>query len=1102
MRCPTCGRTNRSDARFCDACGGALARVDGEPTTPVPRAYTPRHLTEQILRSRAALEGERKQVTVLFADIQGSLEIADRIGAEEWHALLDRFFQILADGIHRFGGTVNQYTGDGVMALFGAPLAHEDHARRACAAAVHLAGALRRYVEELKRTRELAFSVRMGLNSGEVVVGKIGDDLRMDYTAQGHSVGLAQRMEQLAGPDRIYLTEATADLVTGLFELRDLGLFAIKGVPRSVRVFELVGPGPLRTRLDVARARGFTRLVGRDAEMQVLGRALETAVAGHGSTVAVVGPAGVGKSRLCHEFVEGCRARGILVAAGSGVSHGRTISLLPVLELYRAGLGIGPQESEQAVREKIAGRYLLLDPSLAEDLPLVFEFLGVADPERPALRLDPETLTRRLQDLTTRYMCARSRREPAVLLLEDLHWFDAASEVWLPVLVKAASETRTLLLLNFRPEYQPSWGERPDYRTIVLEPLGERATAAMLDDLLGTDPTLAATRERIRARTVGNPFFTEEVVQALVVSGALEGERGAYRLVKPVDEIRIPDTVHAVLAARIDGLEEREKALLQTAAVIGREFSRGVLERVAGLRDTELDALLHALAAHELVFVRALVPEIEYAFKHPLTHEVAYASQLTEHRRAVHAAVAHAIETLDSARLDERAALLAHHWEQAGEPLVAARWHRRAAQWVGTKNFPEAARHWGRVRELVDPLPPSPERTELAMAARTEMLGLGVRLGATDEERSRLLAEMRALVAAGQKKDPGEVALLDAVPAMLRVMTGEGEDALDALARADTLLAAGGDIGQRVAVRAMRALAHTFTGRIREGMAIVEDAFRWAPPDPMLGADVFGLSPYILLRFVHAYFLREAGRLDEARRDLETAGTLARAHGQLELVNAVAIGRADLARAVGDPGRVLEHAREAHEAAEAVGSTLARGMALTTLGLARMLREEWSLALEPLERSLEILRATRTSLSDEPWRLYALAEVRLRLGDGEAALRLVDEAIAIARGRRNRLAVTYALSRRAQILLETGSLARREEIETALRDAREIADQIGSRSALVPVYFETVRLARLTGDDARARAELEAGRRLCLAMGASGHAARFTAALSLLRGGT
>jgi class 3 adenylate cyclase len=719
-----------------------------------PRAYTPKHLADKILQSKSALEGECKQVTVLFADVKGSMELAEQVDPEEWHKILDRFFQILTDGVHRFEGTVNQYTGDGIMALFGAPIAHEDHAQRACYAALHLSDELRRYAEELKRTRGLAFAVRIGLNSGEVVVGTIGDDLRMDYTAQGHTVGLAARMEQLAGAERVYLTEHTARLVAGYFRLRDLGEFAVKGVTAPLRVHELEGVGTLRTRLDVSRARGFSRLVGRADEMAALELALKQATDGRGQVVGIVGEPGVGKSRLCFEFTERCRARGVPIYDAHCPAHGKTLPFLPMLELLRSYFGITDADSDDAARKRIAGTLVLADPAFQEVLLLVFDVLGVPDPERPAPRIDPEARQRQLFGFVRRLLQSRAR-DAAILLLDDVHWIDPASDAFLAQLADVVPGTHFLLALNFRPEYRAAWMGKSSYQQLPLYPLGAEAAAQLLGELLGSDLSVSELALRIAERTGGNPFFIEEVVQALVEAGRLTGAKGVYRLAAPVDEIAIPATVQAVLAARIDRLGEREKTVLQAASVIGKEFTEPVLARalphrleagptggtgfqpVAGpsgaLTATNLAAALEALASAEFLYPQALYPVAEYAFKHPLTQEVAYHSQLGERRKQIHAAVARAIEALSATKLDEQAALLAYHWEAADEPLTAADWHRRAAQWMGGRDRAETLRHWQHVRALLARVPESPETLALGVLARAQMIRSGYILGQVRE---------------------------------------------------------------------------------------------------------------------------------------------------------------------------------------------------------------------------------------------------------------------------------------------------------------------------------------------------------------------------------
>jgi len=744
--CGACGRTSPPDRKFCDGCGAALGVSPGKapaPTQREPRSYTPAHLADKILRSRSALEGERKQVTVLFADVKGSMELADQLDPEQWHRVLERFFEILSEGVHRFEGTVNQYTGDGIMALFGAPIAHEDHAQRACYAALHLREAIARYATDVKREHGLTFSTRMGLHSGNVVVGKIGDDLRMDYTAQGQAVGLAQRMEALASPDTCYMTDATASVVAGYFDLEDLGDFQVRGVADPVRVHRLAGIGTATTRFDISRSRGLTRFVGRDADVATLDDARAQARAGNGQVVGVVAEAGTGKSRLCFEFVEKCRAEGMTVNEGHAVAHGKNVPYLPMLELFRQYYSIGETDDDRMVREKIAGRMLLLDPDFREILPILFEFFGVPDPDRPVGRIDPEEKQRQLFGVLRRIVQGDPGAEAGsfAVLLEDLHWLDPGSEAFLEQWVDAVAGSSTLLIVNFRPEYHADWMKKSYYRQLALAPLGADAIRELLDDLLGSDASTQGLAEAIHGRTGGNPFFTEEVVRTLIESGHLEGARGQYKLVTPVDRLEVPASVQAVLAARIDRLDETDKHSLQTASVIGKEFSEPILRAAAELPDGELRASLDRLKSGEFLYEQSLYPVAEYAFKHPLTQEVALGSQLQERRRTTHAAVARAIEDFSATKLDEAAPLLAHHWEEAGEPVRAAHWLQRASDWVGRSDPLQAAAYMQRVLELTQDVEASSERDALRLEACRRVSQGGWRTGLSPERAEVIFRE-------------------------------------------------------------------------------------------------------------------------------------------------------------------------------------------------------------------------------------------------------------------------------------------------------------------------------------------------------------------------
>jgi class 3 adenylate cyclase/tetratricopeptide (TPR) repeat protein len=1096
VTCPSCGTAHPPATKYCDGCGQALADAAAPIAGTDRRPHPPEHLAEKIRAGRATVEGERKQVTVLFADVMGSMELAEQSDPEEWRRIMDRFFSILCEGVHRFEGTVDKFTGDGIMALFGAPIAHEDHARRACYAVLHLQRELATYAAEL-RAQGLSFSVRMGLNSGEVVVGAIGEDLGMEYTAIGHTVGLAQRMEQLAEPGKVYLTQHTASLVEGYLALTDLGDVTVKGASRPLRVHELTGVGAARGRLDVSRARGFSRFVGRDEELGMLESAVEQAFAHQGQVIGIVGEAGVGKSRLCHEFAERRRARGIPVYHLAGQAHTKSVPLLPVLELMRAYFDIGEQDSDQTARERIAGKLLLLDKSFDNDLPLLFDFLAVPDPERPPTRMDPEARQRQLLGLTKRLIHVQSAREPGVFVFEDLHWLDPASEVFLANQVEAVQGTRSLVVLNFRPEYNAPWMSRSYYRQIALAPLGAEAIEELLAELLGSDPSLDGLAELIRDRTQGNPFFIEELVQSLVEAGSLAGERAGYRLVRPVEDAAVPASVQAVLAARIDRLGPREKAVLQAAAVIGKEFLQTVLERVVELAPGELEDSLRDLVAGEFVYEQELYPEALYAFKHPLTQEVAYGSQLGERRAMVHAAVAGALAEQYPERLDERAALLAQHWEAAGETLEAARWHARAAVWSGTGNPAQALLHWGKVRELANTLPESEEAVALGLTARISSLNYGWRVGISREEAEALFSEAERM--ASRAGDIGSRALLLSLYGIVRgVGDGDVREYARLAREAIALAEESGDPAFYMAI-ATNAYAFFVVSEYREGVAICDRAIELADGDVTVAAGISVGCPYAWCHGLKGLLLVDLGELEEAHRLLEQGSKLAREQGDIEGVGWIHTWSAWLAYFQGEPEAALGHSQQALEIAERIGSLQSRAWAWLFLGWGERMRGEWQRAVEALEHSVAIAREHRTAAEGEAWRLALLGESYLGVGDPERARALVEEGLAIARGQGNPGSETYASLALARVLLASAGPAARAEIETiktALARALELARDRGAKAYEPLVHVELAELARQCGDEEGRERELREAHRLFTEIGASGHAERLLAELA------
>ena len=544
VTCSNCRTELPSSAKFCLECGERVtaAGVLGSPSAS-PEAYTPKHLAERILTGKAALEGERKQVTVLFADLKGSMELLADRDPEDGRKILDPVLAHMMDAVHRYEGTVNQVMGDGIMALFGAPIAHEDHAVRACYAALRMQGSVKRYAEEAWRAHGVTVQIRVGLNSGEVVVRAIGNDLHMDYTAVGETTHLAARMEQAARPGTVLIAPATLDLVEGFVDVKSVGPVPVKGRSEPVEVYELSGIGPARTRLEAAARRGLTRFVGRDTEIEVLRRSLEQADAGHGQAVAIVGEAGMGKSRLVWELARSPRAHGWLVLGTGSVSYGRTTPYLPVIELLKTYLNVQERDDHREIRERAAAKLVTLDRSLEPLLTPLLALLDVPVDDAAWGALDPPQRRQRTLEAVKRLLLRESHVQPLLLLFEDLHWIDTESQALLDGLIESLPTARILLVVSYRPEYQHAWGSRTYYAQLRIDAFPPESAEALLTALLGHDESLETLKRVFIERTEGNPFFLEETVQTLVETKVLVGDRGAYRITKAPEAWQIPATI-------------------------------------------------------------------------------------------------------------------------------------------------------------------------------------------------------------------------------------------------------------------------------------------------------------------------------------------------------------------------------------------------------------------------------------------------------------------------------------------------------------------------------------------------------------------------------
>jgi class 3 adenylate cyclase/tetratricopeptide (TPR) repeat protein len=771
--------------------GASAPAAPVESPGQAPLAYTPSYLAEKILTSRSALAGERKQVTVLFADLKGSTELIRDLDPEAAQRLLDPALQYMMDAVHRFEGTVNQVLGDGIMALFGAPLAHEDHAARACYAALAMQDALRRYADEVRRTHGLTVQMRVGLHSGEVVVRAIGNDLHMDYSAVGLTTVLAARMEQLATPGSSLLTAATLRLVEGLVQVHPLGPVPVKGVDEHVEVFELVGASAIRRRLQAAVARGLTRFVGRQPELEVVRQAREQAGAGHGQVVAVVGEAGVGKSRLVYEYVQAQDTAGWHVLESAAVSYGKATPYFPVIDLLKRYAQIEDADDPRTRRARLTGQVLTLDEALQDTLPPLLALLDAVPEESPFCQLEPPQRRQRTLAALKRLLLRASQVQPLLLVCEDLHWMDTETQALLDSLIESLPTARLLLLVTYRPEYQHGWGNKTYYTQLRLDPLPPASADELLQVLLGDDPSLAPLTQFLIARTEGNPFFLEESVRTLVETGVLVGQLRAYRLARPLEALQVPATVQAMLAARIDRLPPEAKRLLQTAAVIGTEVPLALLHVMADLPEEALHRSLAHLQAAEFLYETRLFPARDYTFTHALTHEVAYSGLLQEQRRALHARIVEASEAGTGDRVAAPVERLAYHAVR-GEVWNKALTYCRQA---GEKTMAQSAYHEavGYFEQALAVLPRLPEQRARHEQAIDLRLALRSALHPSGNSERILTALREAEALAEALDDPrrlGQVAFFLSVHFCLR---GVHAQASATAQRALTLARASGD---------------------------------------------------------------------------------------------------------------------------------------------------------------------------------------------------------------------------------------------------------------------------------------------------------------------
>ena len=970
--CTSCKRNNSADSSFCAGCGRRLAAPQTAEAAANPLAYTPKHLAEKILRERARLEGERRSVTVLFSDAVGFTPLSERVDAEEVYSLMQGCLNRMMDAVHRYEGTITSFTGDGVMALFGAPIAHEDGARRAISAALEMQRSLADYLEEVKLKQTIECRFRVGLNTGPVVVGRISDNLDMDYTALGDTVNLASRMEELAEPGQVYMTEETHRLAGDYFECEPLGGLVVKGKSAPVVAYRAVREKPaVRTRLQAQAERGLTAFVGREQELSFLRGYFDQAKSGRGQVIFITGEAGLGKSRLLLEFRRSLLDEPLTWLEGHCISYGKRIPYLPISDLIKRNFTVEEGDNEEQIVAKVEHGTSGWDDSTRQTVPYLKYLLNVDPGDEAVATMDPMERRAGILDALRALLTEESGNRPLVILIEDLHWVDEKSEEALAAIVDAVRSTPTLLVLTYRPGYAHSLGERTYFSRLALSHLPADESAAIAERLLHVGHLPEPVVRLITSKGEGNPFYVEEVTKELVESGILRPSNGSYALERPLEQVRVPDTIQEVILSRIDRLEQEAKEAIQLASVIGREFTARLLDRISDV-EAKLDELLSQLKSLELIYEKAYFPELSYMFKHALTHDVAYSTLLMERRKGLHQMVGAAIEELYHDRLAEHHEALAHHYYEAQEWQKALEYLEKAGdKAVAAYANQDALDYYGRALEVCEKIGLDAVTPAATIAEKRGFVNFGI--GAPDDAAKDFERMQECARLHGDRRQEG-FAL-----GWIGTMNVWGSDPEGGEAKIREALEIGGEGYDDL--RAMTTFwlgsMSRIYGKFEESRPFLQHADELVPE---LG-DPFTLGFWA---FMGGMIKNWEGRFDASREHLERwrralDGSVFTQTGRLWSEALALSGQGEYAHA-------LNRLDEALAICDRTGETLFRARALNTVGWVHGELEDHEAAMEWNRMSEEA--ALKINAPDPEIESNA----RLNLGDNLRALGRLDEA--------------------------------------------------------------------------------------------------------------
>ena len=1097
MICPRCQHVNGAAAKYCEQCALALTRVCANCGTQVSpkakfcshcghstgqgvanylsarsqavRPQTAQLIPDEILASSAELAAERKQVTVLFADITGSLALISGQDPESAQAILNPVLERMCGAVHRYEGTVNRILGDGIMAIFGAPLAHEDHAVRACYAALMMQDSLAKLAEGADQSDHRPLKIRVGLNSGEVVICAISNELDMEYTVVGEAVHVASRMEQMAQPGSILTTKKTIRLAEGYVMARSLGSLPVKGLAEPEEVYEVIGAGPARTRLQAATIRGLTQFIGREAELDELHRAQQLADTGSGQSVAIIGEAGVGKSRLVYEFTHANRLLGLLgwlVLDSTSISHGRATSYLPVIALLKSYFGIQDRDELHEMRRKVVEKVVALDQRLEPTLSALLALLDIPVDDQSWHALDPIQRRRRNIDAVKSLLLREASKQPVLLIFEDLHWVDNETQELLDALVTVLSSARLMLLVSYRPDYQHNWGSKENYRQIRLSGLPTRDTRYLLEALLGEDPELASLKQLLVARG-GNPFFIEETVRSLEETQYLAGERGHYRLLRPTVNIQVPPTVQAILAARIDRLLPGDKNLLQIASVAGREAPLAVLRPMADQTESALEDALDRLLAAGFLYESGSFPDVEYSFVHALTHEVTYDGLLRTRRRALHARLVGTIENLYRDRISEHIERLAQHAVR-GELLdKAVRYLRQAGLKALSRSALENGRVWfEQALAILEKLPETKDNIELAIDIRFDLRNALHPLGHLEKCLGQL---QRVEAQAIQLADKRRLGQASSFICQYYRLLGELSPAIEAGERAMAIADELDDLSLRTIVSGHLGAALAARGDHHPAVQILSAAVERLRGD--IASDTMGTTGVqgVFRRVYLVCSLAELGEFDQALRLAEEAIEIAKVANHVYSLAFSCYGAGTVLALRGEAPRAISVLEQGLELCRSWILPLMIPLIGTSLGYAYCLSDRLDEAIALLEEAEREATAMQR-MSGLAMTLVRLGEAYLRKLRAVEAERCGQRALMLSRKHGERGHEAYAL----RLLAELGATDPPHLIECQTRFLETLrrAEELGLRPLAAQCHLGLGKRYRWIGQQTSAEQHL------------------------------